>query len=54
MLVQAIQARQVLRGTVGELVKETRKQEAEGVLLATPCSTTSHILDFKGITIAGC
>ncbi|CAL5219444.1 g1276 [Coccomyxa viridis] len=26
----AIQARQVLRGTVGELVKETRKAEAEG------------------------
>lgn len=28
---QAIQARQVLRGTVAELVKETRRQEAEGV-----------------------
>ena len=27
---QAIQARQVLRGTVAELVKETRRQEAEG------------------------
>ena len=27
---QAIQARQVLRGTVTELVKETRRQEAEG------------------------
>ncbi len=35
VVVQAIQARQVLRGTVGELVKETRKQEAEGMLLAT-------------------
>ena len=32
LLVQAIQARQVLRGTVAELVKETRKQEAEGAL----------------------
>ena len=32
---QAIQARQVLRGTVGELVKETRKAEAEGMPLAT-------------------
>ena len=31
--VQAIQARRVLRGTVGELVKETRKQQAEGALL---------------------
>ena len=28
--VQAIQARQVLRGTVAELVKETRRQESEG------------------------
>ena len=33
LLMQAIQARQVLRGTVAELVKETRKQEAEGALL---------------------
>ena len=36
LLMQAIQARQVLRGTVAELVKETRKQEAEGALLAQP------------------
>lgn len=33
LLMQAIQARQVLRGTVAELVKETRKEEAEGALL---------------------
>ena len=48
--VQAIQARQVLRGTVGELVKETRKQEAEGVfshrlvLQRFPGLSSSHVL----------
>ena len=35
--VQAIQARQVLRGTVAELVKETRRQESEGEASGFQC-----------------
>ena len=41
--VQAIQARQVLRGTVAELVKETRRQESEGEASGVTIITISSL-----------